>query len=98
MITSNQNKKKPLRMAVAVCAKIKVKAMSQATLDFSLVWYMPNISFPGDNKTMFQRFYNRFFPMHDANSPLNIALYSLGKRDEWMEKIRQWREPILKNE
>lgn len=85
-------------MAVAVCAKIKVKAMSKSNVDFSLVWYMPNICFPGDNKTMFQRFYNRFFPLHDANSPLNIALYSFAKRNEWVQKIAEWREPILKNE
>ena len=47
--------KKASKLCIAVCVKVKVKAMSSETIDFSLVWNMPRVSFVGNQKT-----YNKY--------------------------------------
>ena len=42
------------KLAIAVCAQVKVKANSKEKIEFSLVWHMPEIYF-GDRKQMYKR-------------------------------------------
>ena len=48
--------KKASKLCIAVCVKVKVKAMSSETIDFSLVWNMPNLIFNNDPRTKMKRF------------------------------------------
>ena len=45
-----KRQKKNSKLAIAVCAQIKVKAGSREIIEFCLVWNMPNISFAGNQK------------------------------------------------
>lgn len=80
-----------------MCATIKVKPLSKETVQFSLVWNMPNIYFTGDREKLFKRFYTRFFPFENMNSSEDIACYSLASQSEWSKAIKEWRDPILNN-
>jgi len=41
-------------MAIAVCASVKIKAFSKSSVEFSLSWNMPNVSF-GDSQVAYKR-------------------------------------------
>lgn len=84
-------------MAIAVCVNIKVKPFSKENIEFSLVWNMPNISFPGDSEKIFNRYYTRYFPAENPNSSIEITSYSLANKSNWLNAINEWREPILQN-
>lgn len=86
------------QLAIAVCVNIKIKPFSKETIDFSLVWNMPNIYFSGDKDKLFKRFYTRFFPQENAHSSEDIACYSMSARNDWLKLIDEWRSPILKND
>ena len=58
---------------------------------------MPTISFLGDEKKLYKRFYTKYFSENHADSSLNIASYSFANRENWIETIRNWRKPILDN-
>jgi len=48
--------RKTTKLAIAVAVKVIVKANSKETIDFSLVWNMPNIFFSGNSKKIMKRF------------------------------------------
>ncbi len=54
IIIVQQSLKKNGRLAIAVCAKIKINAHSTEKIDFSLVWNMPNVCF-FENRVTYKR-------------------------------------------
>lgn len=46
----------------------------------------------------FFRFYTRYFSNEDVNSTKNIACYSVSKKNEWLESIKDWQRPIIENQ
>ncbi len=90
------SKAKSSRMAIAVCATIKVKGSSKSNIEFSLVWNMPNVVF-GDSSVEYKRFYSRYFPADDNDSVKNLACYSISKKNDWINEINDWQKPIIQN-
>jgi len=91
------NKGKPMKLAVAVCVTVKIKPLSKETIDFSLVWNMPEFYFPAEPEKLLKRYYTRFFPSENPNSAVEIASYAAASRNQWLKEINIWREPILSN-
>lgn len=90
------------KLATAVCAQIKLKSQSKENVDFSLVWNMPNVSFSTSRmntseRLSYKRFYTRYFPDTDPNCAKNITCYSISKRNDWLTKLKDWRQPIFEN-
>uniref|UniRef100_H2YFL0 Glucosylceramidase n=1 Tax=Ciona savignyi TaxID=51511 RepID=H2YFL0_CIOSA len=80
--------------AVAASCIVKPKSMGE-TLDFSLVWDMPQIHF-GDAGKHYRRRYSRWF--NGSNAGASIASYALHTYPEWEKKIDDWQNPILDNQ
>ena len=85
------------RLAIAVCVNIKLKPFSKETIDFSIVWNMPNTYFSGDKEKVYKRFYTRYFPNDTVNSSEDIGCYSVANQNNWLRQIDEWRAPILDN-
>lgn len=45
-----------MKLAVAVCVTVKIKPLSKETIDFSLVWNMPEFYFPAEPEKLLKRF------------------------------------------
>lgn len=84
---------KKTKLAVAVCAKVTVKAHSSQNIDFTLVWHMPKIKFLKGTKT-YDRYYTRYFETNQ-NTAQNLATYALSNYETWKKSIDDWRTPIL---
>ncbi len=81
------------RLAVALCATIKLNANEKKYIKFSLAWNMPEIYFSGDPNRKYKRFYTRFF----SNTITEMAHYSFTNQNRWLNELNEWRNPILKN-
>ncbi|CAF1103253.1 unnamed protein product, partial [Brachionus calyciflorus] len=88
---------KSRKLTIAVCVKALIKSQSKESIEFSLVWHMPNINFGSDVKKYYKRFYTRYFP-ESPKSSLDISCYSLSQRINWLRQLFTWRIPILHNE
>lgn len=87
------------RVSIAVCAQIKVKANSKGTIEFSLVWHMPTISFTS-NTIKYKKFYTRYFSSssdetNNSNVAIDIAQYAHENKANWLKAIQNWQSPIL---
>ena len=44
-----------------------------------------------------KRYYTKYFPDTNENSGLDIAAYSISRKNDWVCEIENWQNPILTN-
>ncbi len=44
-----------------------------------------------------KRYYTKYFPDTNENSGLDIAAYSISRKNDWVCEIEKWQNPILTN-
>lgn len=81
-------------MACGIAAKATLKPASSEKIEMSLVWHMPNVTFP-ENSKPYRRFYTEYYGGEEA--VLRIANYALDSYNEWDQKIYDWQKDVLEN-
>ncbi|CAI5438638.1 unnamed protein product [Caenorhabditis angaria] len=79
-------------MAVAVCNRFILSPESKKSVEYSLSWDMPKVSF-GSIQRFYQRRYTRFFGSSGAAD--NLCIRALRRRKTWEEEIEKWQNPVL---
>ncbi|MBN3307053.1 GBA2 glucosylceramidase, partial [Amia calva] len=82
-------------VGAALAARCTVAAMGQNTLEFSLAWDMPKMTFGSGEKEHLRR-YTRFFGSRgDAGQALSV--HALTQYRDWERRIKDWQRPILQD-
>lgn len=79
-------------MACAVASQVTIKPQEAEDMEFSLVWDMPVVSFPGKMRK-YHKFYTKYFPYEQAI--LKIIDYAFKNYDDWEFAIYNWQKEII---
>lgn len=79
-------------MGCALASQITLMPESNEDMEFSLVWDMPVVTFPGKIRK-YHKFYTNFFPPEHAT--LKIIDYTFKNYDNWEFEIYNWQKNIL---
>ncbi|XP_060922018.1 non-lysosomal glucosylceramidase [Limanda limanda] len=82
-------------VAAALAVGCSVPAQGHNTLELSLAWDMPNITF-GSGEREHVRRYTRFFGTKGDASP-SLSHYALTHYKQWERSIEEWQRPILQD-
>ncbi|TRY87649.1 hypothetical protein DNTS_013605 [Danionella cerebrum] len=82
-------------VAAAVAVSHPVPAHSHDSLEFSLAWDMPKITF-GSREKSYVRRYTRFYGSKGDAAP-SLVHYALTNFRRWEESIDEWQRPILED-
>uniref|UniRef100_W5MSZ8 Non-lysosomal glucosylceramidase n=1 Tax=Lepisosteus oculatus TaxID=7918 RepID=W5MSZ8_LEPOC len=83
------------KVAAALAARCTVAAMGQNSLEFSLAWDMPKVTFGAGEREHLRR-YTRFFGGSGDAAPA-LSLYALTRYRDWERRIEDWQRPILQD-
>lgn len=81
-------------MACGLATKTNILGNTTKQVEMVLVWDMPTIFFPKQ-----QRIYNKFYTKYFGadSSALKIAAYALENYNAWEDSICHWQEKVLNN-
>lgn len=82
-------------VAAALVVSCSVSANSRNSVDFSLAWDMPKITFGSRERTYVRR-YTRYYGTKGDAAP-SISHYALTHYSKWEESIEEWQRPILQD-
>lgn len=82
-------------VAAALVVSCSVSANSSNSVDFSLAWDMPKITFGSKERTYVRR-YTRYYGTKGDAAP-SISHYALTHYSKWEESIEEWQRPILQD-
>ncbi|XP_005172389.1 non-lysosomal glucosylceramidase [Danio rerio] len=82
-------------VAAALVVSCSVSANSRNSVDFSLAWDMPKITFGSKERTYVRR-YTRYYGTKGDAAP-SISHYALTHYSKWEESIEEWQRPILQD-
>ncbi|CAI4223446.1 unnamed protein product [Auanema sp. JU1783] len=82
-------------LGIAICNSFEVQAKSSETVTFSLIWYMPEVTF-GLKARTYRRRYTSFYK--DRNVLLEIMETGFNKKNDWVKQIENWQNPIIDDE
>ncbi|XP_076828718.1 non-lysosomal glucosylceramidase [Brachyhypopomus gauderio] len=83
------------RVAAALTAGCSVPPHAHGSVEFSLAWDMPTMTF-GSRERQHTRRYTRYYGNKGDAGP-SLSHYALTHYTEWEEKIEEWQMPILQN-
>lgn len=78
-------------LGCGIAAKTKIASFEKGTIEMSLIWHMPVVTFP-EKKKSYNRFYTKKF---GVDSVLSIVDYVFKHYGEWEKSIYDWQNPIL---
>uniref|UniRef100_A0A8R1DQ84 Glycosyl-hydrolase family 116 N-terminal domain-containing protein n=1 Tax=Caenorhabditis japonica TaxID=281687 RepID=A0A8R1DQ84_CAEJA len=88
---------KPKELGIGVCSTFFVPPDGSHNVQFSFVWYMPEVHF-GTAERLYTRRYCRFFNGADAHQvTAAICRHGLDNIDPWRKKIEAWQTPIIRD-
>ncbi|XP_056317295.1 non-lysosomal glucosylceramidase [Danio aesculapii] len=82
-------------VAAALAVSCSVSANSHNSVDFSLAWDMPKITFGSRERTYVRR-YTRYYGTKGDAAP-SMSHYALTHYSKWEESIEEWQRPILQD-
>ncbi|XP_030635696.1 non-lysosomal glucosylceramidase [Chanos chanos] len=83
------------KVAAALAVGCPVPAMGHSSVEFSLAWDMPKMTF-GSGERVHTRRYTRYYGSKGDAAP-SISHYALTHYREWERRIEEWQRPILKD-
>ncbi|CAH8536627.1 unnamed protein product [Dicrocoelium dendriticum] len=72
-------------------------APGRATFEFAVVWHSPVVRFRANGIT-YRRRYARWYPQPGMLGAECLLEHALMEWPNWVKKIKQWQDPVLKNE
>ncbi|KTG42725.1 hypothetical protein cypCar_00005284 [Cyprinus carpio] len=82
-------------VAAALAVSCSVPANSHNSVEFSLAWDMPKITF-GSRGRIYERRYTRYYGTKGDAAP-SLSHYALTHYSKWEESIDEWQRPILQD-
>ncbi|KTF89651.1 hypothetical protein cypCar_00030704 [Cyprinus carpio] len=82
-------------VAAALAVSCLVPANSHNSVEFSLAWDMPKITF-GSRERIYVRRYTRYYGTKGDAAP-SLSHYALTHYSKWEESIDEWQRPILQD-
>ncbi|XP_016316648.1 non-lysosomal glucosylceramidase-like [Sinocyclocheilus anshuiensis] len=82
-------------VAAALAVSCSVPANNHNSVEFSLAWDMPKITF-GSRERIYVRRYTRYYGTKGDAAP-SLSHYALTHYSKWEESIDEWQRPILQD-